>query len=752
MRCIRFALCLWAGTACAQTWQSLGPGPSFNGQVENITNREVVGAINALVPHPSNPDILYVGAVNGGIWRSINANASSPNWTRLGDAELSLSISALEMDVTDSSAQTLIAGIGNTSSLGRRGGELIGVLRTVNGGTSWTTLSTGITGQNVTGVAARGATLLVAGTTGLFRSTDTGAAFTKVSVGTGSGTGLPDGNFSDLAADPSNPARFYTPVITTSAGGVRGLYATSDTGQSWTLVSNAAMGTLFTASPQRVEVSVGATGVVYVAIVVSSRLGAIFRSADQGANWTDLGVPTTVEGTATQGVHPGAQGSIHLSLAVDPSNPDIFYIGGDRQPLLNEGGSGGTSFPNSLGANDFSGRLFRGNASEPLATRYTSLTHSGTDNNSSPHADSRDMAFAANGTLLESDDGGVYRRTNPASSSGRWLSINGDLQSTEYHSLAYDTVSNRVIGGAQDTGTTEQTSNSNTVFNSVLTADGGDVAVDDVSSTSQSFRFSSFQNLGSFRRRTCDAAGSCTGTVSVPLTVTDGSPAVSPQFYTPLEVNRVTGTRLLIGANNGIYESADRGATVVRLSTDRINSVVGSPIVYGIANNADYLLVGVNATLRRRTTAGGALSTVNSIAETVVDVAVNGDGAEMFVLGASSIARSTDSGANFSSILGNLATLGAGTLRAMAYVPNANGALVVGANRGVFVARASSGFTVWSRLATGMPRALVLELQYDPLDSILAAGTLGRGAWKLDMAAALSEDLLFRNGFEGVAR
>ena len=44
-------------------------------------------------------------------------------------------------------------------------------------------------------------------------------------------------------------------------------------------------------------------------------------------------------------------------------------------------------------------------------------------NNTAPHADSRDLAFDANGSLLESDDGGVYRRTNPTGAgswSGSW--------------------------------------------------------------------------------------------------------------------------------------------------------------------------------------------------------------------------------------------------------------------------------------------------------------------------------------------
>lgn len=39
-------------------WAALGPGPANNGQVEGITNRPVVGAVEALAAHPSNSNIL----------------------------------------------------------------------------------------------------------------------------------------------------------------------------------------------------------------------------------------------------------------------------------------------------------------------------------------------------------------------------------------------------------------------------------------------------------------------------------------------------------------------------------------------------------------------------------------------------------------------------------------------------------------------------------------------------------------------
>jgi hypothetical protein len=78
-------------------------------------------------------------------------------------------------------------------------------------------------------------------------------------------------------------------------------------------------------------------------------------------------------------------------------------------------------------------------------------------------------------------------------------------------------------------------------------------------------------------------------------------------------------------------------------------------------------------------------------------------------------------------------SLNPGQLRSSAFVANASGdAIVVGGNNGVFVALASSGFTVWDRLGSGFPNALVFHLAYDTRDDILVAGTMGRGAWALN--------------------
>ena len=117
-------------------WLSQGPGPIRNGQVENVQpNNEVVGAIHTVLAHPTDPDVLYIGAVNGGIWKTTNATAASPDWQPLTDHLSSLSIGAMAFDPSD--PDTIVAGINRSSGFAEEGGPLDGLLMTEDGGETW---------------------------------------------------------------------------------------------------------------------------------------------------------------------------------------------------------------------------------------------------------------------------------------------------------------------------------------------------------------------------------------------------------------------------------------------------------------------------------------------------------------------------------------------------------------------------------------------------------------------------------------
>jgi hypothetical protein len=727
------------GAPRAQVWTQLtpvaiggphaaqGPGPILNGGVEGIPGRPVTGAVNALAAHPTDVDVLYLGAVNGGVWRTTNATAAEPTWAPLTDALGSLSIGrgALQLDPTDPAAATIVAGSGQSSSIGD-GGARIGLLRSTDAGTTWSVLDGGGTlgGKNACGVAARGSILLMSvnnnqgnpgdvNNVGIYRSTDTGATFTRVS-GTG---GLPIGRAFDVAADPSSPTTFYT--VVRDAGASNGVYKTTDTGATWTMVSTAAMAASFVGNA---KVSVGAANNVYVAGTSAGVLFVLFRSGDGGATWTSLDLPVPT-------IHPGAQGGVHLSLVASRADPNVVFVGGDRQDA---------PFPNDVGASDFTGRLFRIDASLPPGSQAQHLTHSsalgapggGTANNSAPHADSRVMVIDASGTLIEGDDGGVYRRTVPANNTGIWLSLVGNLVTTEFHGVAFDSNTDTVFGGTQDNGTPQQVTPGSPAWSSVSAGDGGDVGIDDLSTAGQSVRYTSFQFLGQFRRRTYDAMGTLLSTQAPALTVTSGDPFV-PQFYTPVEVNERVGTRLVLGGGNGTYESSNRGDTITQVGTGVVNR---NAIAYGgrrlDTDAPDVLYVGSGTQLLVRTLPGGALLPSAYPGGVVTGVALNPeDWWEAYATDAVSVHRTTDAGTTWTNVTHDLTTFAPGQLRTVAFILAGPGAVMVGTDRGVYGLKLDG--TTWDVIGTGLPNAPVVELDYDIARDKLTAGLLGRGAWTL---------------------
>jgi hypothetical protein len=716
--------------AFAGSWRAIGPAPKREGFPPDPPIREMVGAIHAIAPHATDANVLYIGAVNGGIWKTTNALANRPTWVQLTDNQASLSIGAMDLDPLDTTGQTLVVGMGRFSSFGRRGGPRSGLLRTTNGGASWTALNA-LTGKNVCGIAVRGTRIAVAvnaadtaGTDqlGIFRSTDAGVTFTRISSGNGSATGLPAGITNDLVRDPANPSRLFTGVVADAAsGGQSGVYRSTDGGATWTNVSNGAMESLISASTNNIEFAIGRNNLIYTLIVNSGRLAGLFRSADGGTTWTAMDVP---------GANPGGQGSLHCSEAVDPTSATIVYVGGDTM-------------------------MFRCNAALAAGSQCTNLTGPGTLNNTNPHGDSREMVFDAAGRLLESDDGGIFRRTSPRDNQGDWFAIDNNIQAMEEHSMAYDPNSNVAMGGFQDTGTAREQVPDGLIWDVIGGGDGGDVAVEAISSPGLSNRYTSSQNLGGFRRQVVNASNVVQSQVSPALRVVSGANPTF-QFTTPTRLNNLDGRRIVIGATNGVYESLDQGETIRQLTPAvPVNGSGGHPLAYGATGNVNVLYVGSGDTIRVRTAAPPA-SLAQSTAypgtgtgRTVIDLAIDPtDPNTLFVVDATNVYVTQNAGASWTNITGNLLSLGPGPLRSVAHVQNASGeAVAVGANNGVFAALAGSGFSTWSALGSGLPNALIFDLDYSRADDKLVAGLLGRGTFVL-ASPAFSGTGIFSSTFD----
>ena len=372
--------------SASAVWQSLGPTQILNGQNTSITNNAVIGAVNAIATSPLSADIIFAGGSNGGVWRTNNGTAANPTWTPLTDTQLSMSVSDISFDPADTNR--VIVGIGNTADGGYRNqpyrnatgdinpipasnmrGDLIGVLFSTNAlsaNPSWQVL-TALAGQNVRKVYVRNSFMLVATDTGVYRSTNQGATFSKVL----------DGVAWDLAADPGNINRFYAAIK--PPVGIPQVWRTDNGGSGWGQVDDVLQfggGQMrVNASTVNIKISVFnqsvVNDVVYVAVVNDrpppsdtrvidlnnltnlpfpesfsgrqAQLTSVVWSTNQGGNWTRMDTPrylggsvaiqSIVDGTVT--VANGVRHRLKVGDQVFISNADNDVT--DTIPLNSKG-------------------------------------------------------------------------------------------------------------------------------------------------------------------------------------------------------------------------------------------------------------------------------------------------------------------------------------------------------------------------------------------------------------------------------
>src|SRR5690606_8102746 len=130
--------------------------------------------------------------------------------------------------------------------------------------------------------------------------------------------------------------------------------------------------------------------------------------------------------------NPGGQAEFHFSLTADPFDANRVYVGGDRQAVITENNwnqdgdtLGAGERLNGAGLNDWVGQILIGDSSAAAGSQWNRIVGSGA-NGTAPHADSRGMIFQGL-HLLEVDDGGIYRMSEPWQAGRQWESLNHDL-------------------------------------------------------------------------------------------------------------------------------------------------------------------------------------------------------------------------------------------------------------------------------------------------------------------------------------
>lgn len=244
---------------------------------------------------------------------------------------------------------------------------------------------------------------------------------------------------------------------------------------------------------------------------------------------------------------------------------------------------------------------------------------------------------------------------------------------------------------------------------------------------------------------------------------TDAALALTTGFeYVPMVVNEVAPDRLLLGRAQ-VYRSMDHGDTITPLNTGALLSTKVSALAYGGRDNLDtrpnviYVARGNNVivSLNDGSTFPGTvtLAGASSINYLVLDphnwrTAFAVDSSHVWMIRVTTTgtgAAETITGAIATDVTGTLLGLSQG-IKSVSVIER-GGKLVVlaGAGNGVYrlpvndpatLAAAAPANIVWRRFGNGLPNVTVSDLDYDRVDDVLVAATLGRGAWKLTGAAS----------------
>ncbi|MBS0603673.1 MAG: autotransporter-associated beta strand repeat-containing protein, partial [Verrucomicrobia bacterium] len=742
----------------SQTFISQGPGPSIDA-FYGPGNTDV-GTIVPIAVSPSDSNTLFIGACNGGIWRTTNFGST---WTPLTDNKNSLSISSIAFDPTDLTSKTLIAGTGVTSNgaVGGfadffRGGPTIGIYYSTDGGDTWN----GVAGntslvQSIPAVIARGSTLLAAAfeptdptvfgsNFGLFRSTNGGTTFTKLTFPGEAATSPVTSLIGDFNP-ATNPSNLWAAVTDPTTKNQTAVFASTDTGATWTAIFTAAQsnGLIQSTSQTVLKVVRGPSNTlaVLVADLASDEVTGVFWSGDNGVNWTqvfDLA-------TATINFTPQGQAVVNSTLAIDPTNPNIIYVAGtyDNDPT--------NGYP--LAAYSFDSTL-------PINMATSFIAGAG---GTYCHPDVRSFAFDGAGNLLVSDDSGISLKTIPPSS-GAWKTINGNLSLMQNYSNVYDANNNIIISAGQDTGICIQNSPQNPLFTTLRsTGDGVNAAVNDKTSGTSSYYYSSVQSLANLNRITNSG-----GTVGSPvfLHFSPGQdPGTDSNFSSLLVLNRIDPTLIAIGGSTisptpqyAVSTFTDDLSSTTFSLTPRAsalssNSYIGT-MAYGTQDKTNALLVGLSFLIPVPPT-GKPLWLTQDASTTNLAAVNNYPGAALVSVmfdtrtvnrffaidGLEKLWATTNTGTSFTDITTNLPANLTGTnshILSLEFLSN-NGvnALFVGglSNNGTLssIAVADSdnagNLSNYRLFGLGVPNTMVNQLTYNDKSDTLLASAYGRGAW-----------------------
>jgi hypothetical protein len=729
------------------SWLTIGPAPIPNGQTSGVTHA-VSGRVTAIAIHPTNSDIVYVGAAQGGVYRTLDGGA---NWTPIFDNAQSLAIGSIS--VSPSQPSTIYVGTGE----GNYSGDTffgVGVYR-VDQADSPNPVLTGpfnqetgtgndvLTGRSISKVlvhptnpdiiflavnnAGIGGISGSAHPTqnssrGVYRSTNatsSNATFQKLATNTANG-----GNRSatDLEFEPGNPNVLLATIVGFSTAGDGGVYRSANAlTANPTFTQTLSIGTASASARGELTINkVGNAVTVYVASTDAN--GTVKRSTDGGVNWS--AALSNATGFC------GSQCFYDMPIAVDPNNANVLFIGG------NAGESGAPAIIKK--------------STNALSTATFVRAQTGL------HADSQAIEFdpTSSNVIWTGNDGGVWKTTDGAAT---WTSLNNTgFNATQFQSVAvHPTDKNFSIGGTQDNGT--QRIRTDGTWTRTDYGDGGFALIDQSATGTTSVRqYHTYWNavgqgnIVGFATTTSPTAFEnwtflgCGGTANG-LTCNDSAVL----FYAPMALGPGTPNTLYFGTDK-LYRSSNSGSTMTAVSQVLASGVAVSAIGISRQNDAVRIVGLENGKVFRTMTGATTLNDVTGtiparyVSRAVIDP-TNTNTAYVTLSGffgnsTPHIYKTTNLNAaspTWTGVGNNIPDI---PVNAFVIDPSNPNMLYAGTDIGVY--RSTDAGASWAPFSNGLARVAVFDMAIQDNHRILRAATHGRGMWEISLNAPVSPGTL----------
>ena len=715
-------------------WVPIGPSVASRGQADG---RPAIAGRTSRLAIAAGGARMYAATANGGVFRS---DDGGDTWRSTMDgfdtdptsfAAASLCCGAIAVSATDPDRVYVGTGEGDTNAIftlrltnalpAYRG---IGPIRSDDGGGSWVSepATPDLAGFDFFALAVDPAdqdNVVAATSNGLYQRTTGAAGPSWQQRRTGAHTSV-------VVSQDAAGTHF---VAAPHGGGV--LHSTD--GATWT-----ALGTGFpTANVGRVALGVRPDHPeVLYALVADANGGllGLFRLDALAGAWAQVANPPALL--------PGGQGDYDLCIAVDPTDANLVYLGGDRT----------TTSP-------FPGSIHRCAISAAAGGGFTMAT---TSIGSAAHADVHTLAFPPGDRtrLWTGTDGGVFVNRDPAGV-GLFESRNLGLSSLCANYLGLSATEPAVVFcGLQDNGTIRYTGEE--LWRDVLFGDGGYCVVH----PTDPFTVLAYANGQVFRTTT---GGRDWGDWTLVIHPSWGIMA-EPLVGAPGGSTRVAFGAFTSAGVAGVYVSDDFGVTWPAVASPTLSLPAGSGGVFSMVfASADRLFLGTTAgrvfradhtaagwsLTRIDNAAGGALGLVALVSDLAVDWSDGTLSSVYACLGGSGdprhVWRFTGGAWQVASGTGGTALLDV-EHNAIVVDPANPATVYVAADIGVWQSTDSGGS--WTPLERGLPDAPVLDLQIHQGARLLRAATYGRGVYeyRLDPPALSGAELYIRDTALDVAR